>query len=67
MKGHCYICDTEIEIQMCCSGRDCGCMGMPVEPAVCSEECFIIFKNEFEQNAAQPKPLIEFSEPTNET
>ena len=24
---------------MCCSGRDCGCMGLPTEPVVCSDEC----------------------------
>lgn len=28
------------EPQYCCSGRDCGCMGMPVDPIVCSEECY---------------------------
>lgn len=26
--------------QMCCSGRDCGCMGMPIDPIVCSKECY---------------------------
>ncbi|MGN6417783.1 MAG: hypothetical protein ACTHMC_09845 [Pseudobacter sp.] len=26
--------------QMCCSGQDCGCMGMPVDPVVCSKECY---------------------------
>lgn len=40
MKGYCDICGTEIEVQMCCSGRECGCMGLPVEPPVCSEECY---------------------------
>lgn len=28
------------EPKMCCSGRDCGCMGMPIDPIVCSEECY---------------------------
>lgn len=28
------------EPQTCCSGRDCGCMGQPIEPIVCSEECY---------------------------
>ncbi len=28
---------------MCCSGRDCGCMGMPSEPPVCSEKCYKIY------------------------
>lgn len=25
---------------MCCSGRDCGCMGLPIDPIVCSDECY---------------------------
>jgi len=40
LKASCEICDKEIEVQMCCNGRDCGCMGKPVEPPVCSDECF---------------------------
>lgn len=28
------------EPQMCCSGRDCGCMGMPTEPIICSRRCW---------------------------
>ena len=40
MKASCEICGKEIEVQMCCNGRDCGCMGKPVEPPVCSDECF---------------------------
>jgi len=39
MKGNCIICGTETEIKMCCSGRDCGCMGQPTEPPVCSDKC----------------------------
>jgi hypothetical protein len=34
-------CDNEIpEPVMCCSGRDCGCMGLPIYPPVCSVECY---------------------------
>jgi hypothetical protein len=40
MKGNCVICDAEIIIHMCCSGRECGCMGMPTEPPVCSNDCY---------------------------
>lgn len=40
MKGYCQICDTPIEIHLCCTGRDCGCVGLPTEPPVCSNECF---------------------------
>lgn len=28
------------EPKMCCNGRECGCMGLPVDPVVCSEECY---------------------------
>ena len=49
MKGHCEICETEIDIQMCCSSAnaDCGCMGMPVEPPVCSEKCYNKYMERF--------------------
>ena len=43
MKANCEICGEEIEVQMCCSGSECGCMGMPVDPPVCSEECEKIY------------------------
>lgn len=43
MKSNCQICGTEIEITMCCSGRECGCMGQPTEPPVCSERCLDIY------------------------
>jgi hypothetical protein len=39
----CMVCEATFmgpEPQMCCSGRDCGCMGMPIDPIVCSEECY---------------------------
>ena len=39
----CIICGKsmpDFEPQMCCSGFDCGCRGLPVEPPICSEECF---------------------------
>lgn len=39
----CYYCNAEMtdedmdsyEPITCCSGRDCGCMGLPTEPPVC--------------------------------
>lgn len=47
MEGNCMYCDTKIEIKMCCSGRECGCMGQPVEPPVCeSELCWEKFSKE---------------------
>jgi len=39
MRGNCAICGKEIEIQMCCSGVDCNCMGLPIDPPVCSQKC----------------------------
>ena len=44
MTGHCLICGKEIEVQVCCSGGDCGCMGQPTEPPVCSSECYDIWE-----------------------
>ena len=25
--------------KFCCSGVECGCLGKPIEPCVCSSEC----------------------------
>lgn len=38
----CVQCDKPLnyEPQMCCSGYECGCMGLPVDPPVCSTECY---------------------------
>jgi len=48
MKGYCIVCGNEIELTMCCSGRDCGCMGKPIDPPVCSSECYDeLFNNYF--------------------
>lgn len=44
MKGYCLICEAEIEVQMCCSGRDCGCMGQPIDPPICSDKCYGIWE-----------------------
>jgi hypothetical protein len=41
--GFCEICGREIELKICCSGFECGCMGKPVEPPICSEKCYDIF------------------------
>ena len=37
------VCQTEIEVQTCCSGRDCGCMGQPIDPPICSDNCYEIW------------------------
>lgn len=39
----CMNCGKEFrgeEPQMCCNGYQCGCMGMPIDPIVCSKECY---------------------------
>lgn len=39
----CIVCGERFmgpEPVMCCNGRDCGCMGIPTEPIVCSKECY---------------------------
>lgn len=41
IKYYCWNC-KEVEIpepQICCSGTDCGCLGLPIDPPFCSEEC----------------------------
>jgi len=38
----CLICQKPVldyEPEYCCSGRDCGCRGQPMEPCICSSEC----------------------------
>lgn len=43
-KGeYCEICGTFVkgfEYKGCCDGRECGCMGLPIEPCICSKECY---------------------------
>lgn len=31
---------SSYKVEICCDGRGCGCMGLPIEPVVCSEKCF---------------------------
>lgn len=43
VKLNCMVCGVEFigeEPKMCCSGRECGCMGMPIDPIICSQECY---------------------------
>jgi hypothetical protein len=35
------------EPKLCCSGKDCGCMGQPTEPIVCSKECYEALMNKY--------------------
>ena len=36
------VCGSELDYEpmMCCSGKDCGCMGLPIDPPVCTKECY---------------------------
>jgi hypothetical protein len=52
-KGFCEVCGTEIEIKMCCSGHMCGCYGLPVDPPVCSGECYDTFMSKEYQDKKQ--------------
>jgi hypothetical protein len=39
----CQVCGTKYrgpEPKVCCSGQDCGCLGQPIDPIVCSEKCY---------------------------
>ena len=39
----CQVCQSEFkgeEPMRCCSSKECGCLGMPIDPIVCSEECY---------------------------
>jgi len=39
----CLICQKIVknyDPKMCCSGRECGCLGQPTEPCVCGQECW---------------------------
>lgn len=39
----CVVCNkemTEYIEEYCCDGRYCGCGGMPINPLVCSQECW---------------------------
>lgn len=28
---------TDADMTMCCDGRECGCMGLPIHPPLCAE------------------------------
>ena len=41
-KSNCIVCNKEMDYvpEYCCSGHECGCYGKPIEPPICSDECF---------------------------
>lgn len=39
----CIVCGKELpdyKPVYCCNGSSCGCMGKPIEPPICSQECW---------------------------
>lgn len=41
MESICIVCGNKIDVEVCCSGYECGCMGQPIEPPVCdNDECY---------------------------
>lgn len=60
MKSTCVICENEIDVQMCCNGIDCGCLGQPVEPPVCSEECYNKYMEHRVKVKSKPIKLPDF-------
>jgi hypothetical protein len=41
---NCLICHKPVykfEYEYCCTGHDCGCQGQPIEPCICSSECWL--------------------------
>jgi hypothetical protein len=43
MISKCLICEKPVpdyEPVFCCNGLDCGCMGLPTEPCICSDKCY---------------------------
>lgn len=63
MKGYCDVCGTEIEVNMCCSGRECGCMGLPIDVPVCSEKCYNTFMSKEYQDEKKAKHKLVFFTP----
>lgn len=41
VKEPCLQCKKEFDFVAvyCCSGYECGCYGMPIDPPLCSKEC----------------------------
>ena len=48
---------------MCCSGHECGCMGLPTEPPICSEKCYDTFMSQEYQDDKKTKRDIVFFKP----
>lgn len=46
----CFVCKEKMsdwKPQYCCDGRQCGCYGQPIEPPICSAECWEIILRDY--------------------
>jgi hypothetical protein len=59
LNGNCEVCGKRIRIEMCCNGKDCGCMGLPVDPPVCSNVCYKIFNKRYNTGLIKNKGKIQ--------
>lgn len=66
----CLVCGKlvkDYDPKMCCSGFECGCMGMPTEPCACSEECYDkIMSGDYKKEPEELAPFEKESEVNNE-
>lgn len=68
----CMMCKKEYidvkGVQYCCDGMECGCMGQPIDPMICSDRCWdafnerkkkgIVFEFEIDGTKAQAKSYV---------
>ena len=43
MQLNCMVCGAEFLGRppvLCCSGKECGCMGLPIDPIICTQDCY---------------------------
>jgi hypothetical protein len=56
VKLNCMVCNKEFEGEepiVCCSGFECGCMGLPNEPVVCSVKCYDVIMKKGNNNSGE--------------
>jgi hypothetical protein len=65
-KYYCAECTAELEENfdpmMCCSGRECGCRGMPTNPPFCHDKpCYERYsqRNRLEHDMIRAKTVLE--------
>lgn len=56
----CFVCKKPVTghvDEYCCDGRDCGCMGKPIYPCLCSQECADKMSSGGTQAEPTPEPI----------